>query len=124
MSWSPQIMPDEALDPDCLVGRILGVPDVQPGAVEEAVRFMEKYDSEGPGWAEAIEALRDDLVPEEQPEPDYLCGDLGWIVNTEEAIRCDERQRLRAILTEQARIAREHPNGQHSQQGPEGDGSL
>lgn len=78
-------------------------------------------DSEGPGWAEVIEALRDGLVPGEQPEPDYLCGDLGWIVNTEEAIRCDERQRLRAILTEQARIAREHPNGQRGQQGPEGD---
>ena len=78
-------------------------------------------ESEGPGWAEVVESVRYWLLPEEEPEPDYLCGDLGWIVNTEEAIRCDERQRLRAMLTEQARIAREHPNGQYSQQGPEGD---
>jgi hypothetical protein len=58
------------------------------------------------GYAAEIEALRDYIVPEELepymtawPDPACLKRHSGWA----------ERQRLRAILTEQARIARGEP---------------
>ncbi len=136
MTWTAAIMPDDALPPDSLVKRIIDADKVRPELLAEAEEFLEEYAddfkalAELPLWetmlyaygnaerppdvkrgivyaiAAEIEALRDHIVPEEPPAPDYINSDIGWIINTDEAIRRDERQRLRAQLTEQARIAR------------------
>jgi hypothetical protein len=56
-------------------------------------------------WAAEIRALRDWLVPFEEVQGPYVNGPLGWVINTEEQHRCDERQRLRALLTAEAERA-------------------
>lgn len=61
-------------------------------------------DTDEEGYAAEIEALRDWLVPEE-PEPTYPPGG-DWTL-TQSYISWQERQRIRALLTEDARIARE-----------------
>ncbi len=58
----------------------------------------------GYGMAAEIEALRDWLLPEE-PEPVDLIRDQSRTASTAWQ-RWDERMSLRALLTEQARIAR------------------
>lgn len=54
------------------------------------------------GDAAKIRALRDWLVPFEEVQGPHVNGPLGWVINTEEQHRCDERQRLRALLTAEA----------------------
>jgi hypothetical protein len=62
-------------------------------------------DAERLAIAAEIRALRDWLVPFEEVQGPYVNGPLGWVINTEEQHRCDERQRLRALLTAEAERA-------------------
>ena len=72
-------------------------------------RVMEQADlATGPGYrnylAAEIEAVRDRIVPEE-PEPVDLVRDQSRTASTAWQ-RWDERMSLRALLTEEAAIAR------------------
>ena len=144
MTWTAAIMPDDALPPDCLVGRMLrpAVDDVtwdSPKGVKmtgcritnaEGEPIMEiSFDSEptplplwrvmqyaGEGaWLESsyqegqaqaaqIEALRD-WLPDMPPQQiiDQWCREYGDMDYTKVRRTMDC---LRALLTEQARIAR------------------
>ena len=121
MTWTAAIMPDDALPPDSLVGRMLNpltdetgsgdvILDAQPEPlplwrVMDRARFVAALedDDDGSLCAAEIEALRDVMLPEEPepyitawPDPACFKRYSGW----------EERQRLRALLTQQARIAR------------------
>lgn len=50
-------------------------------------------------YAALIREFRDYWLPEEPEEEPYLATDLGWMVNSDKAIRWAERQSLRAELT-------------------------
>jgi hypothetical protein len=139
MTWTATLLPDDALPPDSLVKRILDADKVQQAAMVVAQQFMEEYaddfkalaaiekadlEPSPPLWrlmekayvsgehattdgrsgtAAEIETLRDWLLPEEHLTPMLPDGYDGTVA------RWQERQRLRAILTEQARIARAEP---------------
>ena len=134
MTWTADIMPDDALDPDSLVGRMLRCDDVPPveqeitgdgsGAslppfsnqprVGEPLPLWQVTMAAGckPGggfaddWPAAeIEALRDWLLPEEA-EP-RLVDPPESMNSLAITAMYSERQRLRALLTEQAQVARE-----------------
>jgi hypothetical protein len=64
-----------------------------------------RLDAERLAIAAEIRALRDWLVPFEEVQGPYANGPLGWVISTEEQHRCDERQRLRALLTAEAERA-------------------
>lgn len=138
MTWTADIMPDDALDPDSLVGRMLNPePEftaeelemiaapwsyLEPPPLWRAMRRA--YDQSSVptaladaahpetgncltdryGYAAEIEALRDWLLPEE-PEPEPTRTDRLFGPAREAYLRWHERQRLRQLLTEQARIA-------------------
>jgi hypothetical protein len=122
MTWTAALLPDDALEPDSLVGRMLDVKPTSnsdqirssepppPATVEPMPlwRVMAKSAPAGaifgtPGVVERrvaaeIEALRDMMLPEE------------FIPRSAQGARvavAKERQRLRAWLTGQAHIARE-----------------
>ena len=142
LTWSHETLPDSALDPESLVGRVLASQDVQPEAVEHAIAFAEEHDgglrtlatiekAEIPLWrtmhvsywvesgtevdekwppawprcyAAEIEAIRDYITPdsdspsgEDWPDAYYRLRYAKW----------ERDQEIRALLTEQARIARE-----------------
>ena len=46
MTWHAAIMPDDALDPDSLVGRILNPAPVRPELIADALQFMDDYDAD------------------------------------------------------------------------------
>lgn len=136
MTWHAAEMPDDALPPDSLVRRIIDSDKVRPELIADAMEFMDAYDSDLQAmadreraelplwrvihagyWTEAgvdvdddfpppvpecyaaeIEALRDWLLPEEP-----YCSDNDLMSHY---VARTERQRLRALLTDQARIAR------------------
>lgn len=161
MTWHAAEMPNDALDPDYLVGRLLkadkpkgGPPEFLlvyqclPGEAEitgpevraippeplplclwqilapvldeyilEALRAADDPDAEQEAEYPAcrqevsgvIEALRDWLLPEE-PCPDPRSEQIleaPWCEKSGTYYAWRDRQRLRAQLTEQARIARE-----------------
>ena len=120
MTWTAAIMPDDALDPDSLVGRMLRPTVKESLTVEKTVEkplplwqaMYRAYDDSYPaeigrswedtdGYAAEIEALRDWLVPDE-PEPPSSPHMGSWVNNA----LWRQRDHLRARLTEQARIAR------------------
>jgi hypothetical protein len=126
--WERDEMPLDATDPDSLVGRMLGVGEVPPVLPEDGSslpvltegvlngeplplwRAMERASISRPGlnrnWlvrAAEIEAVRDFIVPKE-PEPSPVDPADG--APTAKWLRWHERQRLRDLLTQQARIAR------------------
>lgn len=116
-------MPNEALDPDCLVGRILAPQEIQSEPLAEAeiplwrVMHVSYWTEAGADvsddfppavpdcYAAEIESLRDWLLPDEHEPPMVRCSDP----TAEELLPRQlwrERERLRDLLTEQARIAR------------------
>tara|TARA_R110000868_G_scaffold336226_2_gene597038 strand:- start:462 stop:854 length:393 start_codon:yes stop_codon:yes gene_type:complete len=126
MTWTAALLPDDALDPDSLVGRMLNPeakpiqwPEVKwqasPLAAEQAPQVFDvtlpppaTVDTLSLWWAmdldrwpetyQVIEAVRDWLLPEET-EPSFADNAAEWF-------GWHERQRLRSLLTKQARIAR------------------
>jgi hypothetical protein len=79
----------------------------QSSVPDELLESADAYDclTDRYGYAAKIRALRDWLVPFEEVQGPYVNGPLGWVINTEEQHRCDERQRLRALLTAEAERA-------------------
>lgn len=137
MTWTASLLPDDALDPESLVGRMLNPePEFTAEEVEMHAapwsyleppeplplwRVLEQAHKQEAGCvfdhlgntvlgepdrytrAAEIEALRDWLLPEEPAViSDSSPDDPIWA-------RVNERQHLRALLTEQARIARGEP---------------
>ncbi len=112
-------MSDDALPPDSLVGRLLnplkdetGSGDVIFVAEPEPLplwRVMEEATGSCLNWEPLIEALRDWQLPEEPVHPfdGRNASNDEWLDRG--ALR--QRQRLRAQLTAQARIARGDSNG-------------
>ena len=123
------VMSDDHLDPDSLVGRMLRqseseylpntteTSEPQPVAGKSSAteplplwRVIQKANYEAtqirdePSCPAEIEALRDWLLPEEPP-PHRGMRPGGSMLSHQETLSV-ERQRLRAQLTEQARIAR------------------
>jgi len=123
MTWTADIMPDDALPPDSLVWKTL---NAKPTSNPKQIRTLEPeplplwrvmHDAgdkhleltpltQHKDWhlhAAEIEALRDWLLPEEATP---LAAVRSYLPRPM-IERMDERQRLRQLLTEQARIARE-----------------
>lgn len=112
MTWTAAIMPDDALPDDSLVGRMLkpaapppatATPEPMPLWLDMEFAGLNTPGTPRDAIAAEIEALRDWLVPEERTTP-MLPG--GY---EETRTQWEERQRLRAQLTEQASIARGEP---------------
>lgn len=149
MKWEKAEMPDEALDPNSLVGRIRNTERINNATWDSpmSVEMIGGWITDNQGepiaeisfggdqpqllplwmvmtvasgqmldstfgdatsmqcWAAEIEALRDWLLPEEHEPPMVRCSDP----TADELVPRElwrDRQRLRALLTEQARIAR------------------
>lgn len=122
MTWTASLLPDDALPDDSLVRQIIKptsnsdqirnsdppTATVEPSPLWRMIdfaRFREDLDDDSDDatvCAAEIEALRDWLLPEEATTP-MLPGGYD-----ETYTRWQERQRLRSLLTEQARIARKN----------------
>ena len=119
MTWTAALLPDDALDPTSLVGRMLRPATEESSAAEKPLPLWQvmyrAYDESYPaeigrpwedtdGYAAEIEALRDYL-------PDMPPQELITQWEEEEGFTFSEVVRramdwVRALLTEQARIAR------------------
>jgi hypothetical protein len=124
MSWKPELMPDHALEPDSLVGRMLKVEELEAPAQEpipapqpeaplwkrmhHAACTAGGYPLAGSCIAAQILMLADQIVPE-TPEPsrddlDGLRPD-GKLARAIEWERWSVRQQIRQALAAEARKA-------------------
>ena len=118
MTWTAAIMPDDALDPDSLVGRMLRPTIKESLTVEKPLPLWRRIAVAGISGpcnqrdivAAEIEALRDWLL---QGDGEVLRNTLiekGWVTNfnANTLVRLI-RQHYAALFTEQASIARQPP---------------
>lgn len=148
--WTAAIMPNDALPPDSLVGRMLGVEEINKALLANETGPFDPGEPPPPATVEPmpltlwqvlapilddciIEALCDLDDPDVEPDPyhperrqevfEVIKGLRDWLLPDEHEppmVRCSDptadelvprelwrdRQRLRALLTAEARIAR------------------
>lgn len=136
MTWTAAVMPDDALDPESLVGRMLRCDDVPPveqeitgdgsGASLPPFSNQPRVGDPLPLWrvmhdAYWTEAGVDTSRSFPPPVPECIAAEIDALANyllpDSDALRINElaaaqqhlRRALRARLTEQARIARGEP---------------